>query len=250
MKNGSLRITFILCALLCFTMSALGETRGRSYTPEQLYKMSTLVFQGEVTKIERVEKYDKTFPTAAKIVKLLKGKLDKNELSFKHKHPGRCVIFEKEFNVPALTQEGNFYLQDQNGTLVLIGYLKKIEESNLKIFYNSSGLTVIEISDRKLDCTYHTFRKDLMATRATIESYDTHQSKISLTNDELEELRKWATQAIKTTATEEQKKSQRGYYTNLSVELAGKTYKPNHNYIKAFKAIIKKIVEDRRKKGF
>lgn len=251
MKSGSLRIAFILCALLCFTMPTLAETRGSPYTPDQLHKMSTLVFEGTVLEIKTTDdKFKKTFPVKAKVSTVLKGKLDKNELSFKHKHPGRCVIFEKEFNVPEVEQEGTFYLQDQSGTLVLIGYLKKTEESNLKISYDSSRLTIIEVSGRKLDCTYHTFRKDLIALRTNMKSYDTHNSKITLTNDELEELRKWAKEAIKSTTTEEQKKSRKGYYTKLSVELAGKTYEPNHSHIKALKAIIKKIVEDRRKEGF
>ncbi len=66
-----------------------------------------------------------TFPTSAEVARVLKGKLEQKELSFKHKHPSRCVIFEEEFNMPKVGQEGTFYLQDQGGTLVLIGYLKK-----------------------------------------------------------------------------------------------------------------------------
>ena len=111
---------------------ALGESRFGLYTPEQLHEMSTLVFEGTVTGIATVEKYEETFPTSATVTKVLKGKLDKKELSFKHKHPGRNLIYKEEFNPPEVGQDGTFYIQDQHGTLVLIGYLKKPDVS-LKI---------------------------------------------------------------------------------------------------------------------
>jgi hypothetical protein len=117
----------VLCLLVCMVVPCLAETRGAPYTLEQLHKMSTLVFEGTVTKIETVEKYKKTFPTSATISNVLKGTLKKKNLSFKHKDPGRCVIFEKEFNTPTIGQEGTFYLQNQGGALVLIGYIKKDE---------------------------------------------------------------------------------------------------------------------------
>jgi hypothetical protein len=105
------------------------ETRAPSafYSPEKLKEMSTLVFKGTVLEVETVEKYKVTFPTKAKVSNILKGKLQKKELTFKHKHPGRCIILEKEFNTPKVGQAGTFYIQDQGGTLVLIGYIKKTE---------------------------------------------------------------------------------------------------------------------------
>jgi hypothetical protein len=117
----------VLCLLFYMVVPCFAETRGAPYTPEQLRKMSTLVFEGTVTKIETVEKYKKSFPTSAKISKVLKGTLKEKNLSFKHKDPGRCVIFEKEYNTPTIGQEGMFYLQNQGGALVLIAYIKKAE---------------------------------------------------------------------------------------------------------------------------
>ncbi|MBW8017013.1 MAG: hypothetical protein FVQ82_12575 [Planctomycetes bacterium] len=115
----------ILLAIFCFMQPCFAETRGSKYTPEQLYKKSTLVFRGTVTKIETVEKYNNTFPVSAAVSKILKGKLKDKEFSFKHKNPGKNVIYKAEFNVPTVGQEGTFYIQDQSGTLVLIGYIKK-----------------------------------------------------------------------------------------------------------------------------
>jgi len=86
--------------------------------------MSTLVFKGVVTKIRTVEKYEKIFPVGAVASKVLKGELSETRIGFTHKHPGRCVIFREEFNTPRVGQEGTFFLQNQGGTLVLIGYIK------------------------------------------------------------------------------------------------------------------------------
>ena len=114
----------VLFVMLCFTEAGIAETRGTHYTPQQIHKKSTLVFRGVVTKIETVEKHKKTFPTDAEVSEILKGELNKRELTFAYKHPGRCVIFREEFNVPKVGEEGVFYLQDQGETLVLIGYIK------------------------------------------------------------------------------------------------------------------------------
>jgi hypothetical protein len=111
---------------------APAETRAVPHTPERLHEMSTLVFEGTVTAIATVEEYKKSFPTSATVAKVLKGKLDKKELSFKHKGPGKWVIFKEEFTPPKVGQDGTFYIQDQHGTLVLVGYLKKPDVS-LKI---------------------------------------------------------------------------------------------------------------------
>lgn len=70
-------------------------------------------------------KYRKAFPVRAKVAAVLKGKLDGKDVSFSHKHPGRSVIREAEFNKPAVAQKGTFYLKDEAGTLVLIGYIAK-----------------------------------------------------------------------------------------------------------------------------
>lgn len=113
------------CLLVCLVVPCFAESRGGRYTPEQLHEMSTLVFSGTVVEIETNEKYKVNFPTRAKVADVLKGEPKEKELSFKHKHPGRCVIFEVEFNIPKVGQEGTFYLQDQGGTLVLIGYIRK-----------------------------------------------------------------------------------------------------------------------------
>lgn len=116
-----------LCLLLCLSVTGLAESRAAPYPPEKLKEMSTLVFTGTVMEVETVEKYEVTFPVRARAGKVVKGALKTPELSFKHKSPGRCVILEKEFNTPEVGQEGTFYIQDQAGTLTLIGYIKKAE---------------------------------------------------------------------------------------------------------------------------
>ena len=120
-----MRTCLALCILVCLMLPASAETRGTIYTPQQLHDQSTLVFEGVVTATEAVEKYDKTFPISAKVEVVLKGKVDAEELSFKYKHPGRCVIYEAEFNKPLIGQKGTFYLKDESGTLGLIGYIVK-----------------------------------------------------------------------------------------------------------------------------
>jgi len=121
---------------------------------------------------------------------------------------------------------------------------------DLKIHYNSSELTVINVESNTLNCTWHTFRKDLNALRANLDSYDKHQSSISLVPSEVDEFVQWARNAIKTKVTDDQKKSRRGYSTVLSVTLDGQKHDPNHDSIKAFKEIVSKIIKDRRKEEF
>ena len=118
--------------VLLLAVFAHAETRapGAFHSPERLKVMSTLVFTGTVLTIETNEKYNVSFPTEAKIEKVVKGELKEKKLSFKHKNPGRCIIIEKEFNTPKVGQEGTFYIQKQGETLVLIGYIKKTEQKN------------------------------------------------------------------------------------------------------------------------
>lgn len=120
----------------------------------------------------------------------------------------------------------------------------------LKIHYSSSGLTVITVESNRLECTWHSLRKDLKAVRANLESFDKHQSSISLVQSEIDELLHWARAAIEAKVTEEQKESRRGYSTVLSVTIDGKAYSPNYETIKAFKKIVSKIIRKRRKEGF
>ena len=119
----------VLCLLACFAVLCFAENRGTAYTPEQLHKMSTLVFSGTVVRIETDERYQVSFPTRAKVADVEKGQLKEKELSFAHKHPGRSTIFEQEFNTPKVGQEGTFYLQKQGNSLVLIGYIAKTEQT-------------------------------------------------------------------------------------------------------------------------
>jgi len=131
-KESDMRkLLFGLIAILSVT-SIYAETRAPSafYSPEKLKEMSTLVFTGTVLKIETNEKHKVSFPVEAKVDKVDKGKLKEKKLSFKHKSPGRCIIIEKEFNTPKVGQKGTFYIQDQAGTLVLIGYIKKTEQKD------------------------------------------------------------------------------------------------------------------------
>lgn len=121
-----MKMLIVLSLILGSVVVGFSETRAPSafHTPEKLEEMSTLVFSGTVLKIEASDKYKVSFPVEAKVEKVVKGKLKEKELSFKHKHPGRCIIIEKEFNTPRIGEEGTFYIQDQGGTLVLIGYIK------------------------------------------------------------------------------------------------------------------------------
>ena len=119
-----------LVVMLCLA-PAYAETRAPTafYSPEKLKEMSTLVITGTVVRIETNEQYKVSFPTEAKVDTVVKGELEEKTLSFKHKHPGRCIIIEKEFNTPEVGQEGTFYIQKQGETLVLIGYIKKTEQT-------------------------------------------------------------------------------------------------------------------------
>ncbi len=112
--------------------SIYAETRAPSAfrSPEKLKEMSTLVFTGTVLKIEVNEKYEVSFPVKATVDKVVKGELKDKKLSFMHKHPGKYIIIEKEYNTPKVGQKGTFYVQDQGGTLVLIGYIRETEQKD------------------------------------------------------------------------------------------------------------------------
>lgn len=117
-----------LCVLLCVSSAVWAERRGQAYTPKELHEMSTLVFRGTVMGMETDAKYAVTFPTSAKVSAVLKGETDKKELVFRHKNPGKNVIFEAEFNKPKVGQEGTFYIVEEGGVLVLYGYIREREE--------------------------------------------------------------------------------------------------------------------------
>ena len=68
---------------------------------------------------------------------------------------------------------------------VLICTYIQAEDNGFEISYNSSGLTIINIYNNKLEYTYHTFRKDMMAMRASMESYDKHKSEIKIMHSPL-----------------------------------------------------------------
>jgi hypothetical protein len=128
------------------------ETRGRHYTPAELFEQSTLVIKGTVAEIEMVDQRPVAFPTQATVAQVLKGSWRPKEIGFSHKHPDRNVIFEQEFNQPAKGQQGAFYLQEQNGRLVLIGYIKETEppaQDGQEAIYKKAKTR----SDLILDCT-------------------------------------------------------------------------------------------------
>lgn len=120
-------VLLIVPILLFLTVPVYAEERACCYTPEQLYDMSTLVFEGTVTKIDTVEATGDRFPVEADVHTLLKGALDTPRLSFGHKGRGKFVSYEQEFNHPEIGQRGTCYIHEQNGFLLLIGYLKKAE---------------------------------------------------------------------------------------------------------------------------
>lgn len=120
-----MRTCLAMCVSLWLTLPASAESRAGTYTPQQLHDQSTVVFEGTVTRMERVARYGKAFPVRAKVAAVLKGKLDGKDVSFRYKSPGKYVIFEAEFNKPEVGQKGTFYLKDFSGTLVLIGYIAK-----------------------------------------------------------------------------------------------------------------------------
>jgi hypothetical protein len=114
-----------LCVLVLTALSAHAESRDPNspYTAQQLTQMSTLIFEGKVVAIETNAEHKVSFPTRATVGAVLKGRLEAMELLFKHKDPGRCIILEKDYNTPQIGQAGTFCLEDQGGTLVLIGYI-------------------------------------------------------------------------------------------------------------------------------
>jgi hypothetical protein len=116
-----------IAGLMVVAVPVLAETRAGHYTPEDLLKQSTLVVKGVVLAVETMEEYKVSFPVKASVVAVLKGKWEEKEITFKHKNPGRNVIYEQEFNKPEKGQKGTFYFQDQNGTLVLIGYVRETD---------------------------------------------------------------------------------------------------------------------------
>ena len=105
----------ILSLLATAALSARAESRapGAFYTPQQLTEMSTLVFEGTVVEIETNAEYKVSFPTKALVSKVVNGQLDAKELTFKHKHPGKHIIIENEYNAPSGGQVVTFYFQDQ-----------------------------------------------------------------------------------------------------------------------------------------
>jgi hypothetical protein len=133
-KTKNLHIEFFaVCAtlvLMIAAFSARAESRAAEsfYTPAQLKEMSSLVFEGTVVEIETNAQYKVAFPAKAAVANVLKGKLETKELTFKHKDPGKFIILGKEYNAPQFGQSGTFYIEDQGGTLVLIGYIKKTEQ--------------------------------------------------------------------------------------------------------------------------
>jgi hypothetical protein len=129
-REENMKRLLILGALMIAVSSANAESRDPNspYTPKQLKEISTLVFEGTVTEIETNAQHKVSFPTKATVGAVLKGKLEAKELTFKHKSPGKWLILEKEYNTPKAGQEGTFYIEVQNGTLVLIGYIIKKTE--------------------------------------------------------------------------------------------------------------------------
>jgi hypothetical protein len=134
--------------------------------------------------------------------------------------------------------------------ILCLAHGEEKSQPEVKVRYNSSGLTVITVESNRLSCTWHTLRKDLMIHRASFESYDKHTSTVSLTDSEANKLLAWSHDAIRTTVTDDQRKSRRGYSTVLSVTIDGKTHNPNHDTIKAFKHIVSVIIKKRRKEEF
>ena len=122
--NENISVVMLSVCLLC--VNAFGENREAPWTPRQLLEKSDLAFTGSVTKIETTaDKFKKTFPVAAKVVSILKGKLDSDVLAFGHKHPGLSAIFEEEFNTPKVGQQGTFYLvKEPDNSYTLIGYIR------------------------------------------------------------------------------------------------------------------------------
>ena len=100
------------------------------FSPDKLAEMSSLVFEGIVRDVETNEKYMVSFPTKARVTKVLKGSLSDREITFFHKTPEKNVILEAEFNIPGIGDAGTFYLQKHSEILYLIGYIKKAEQGH------------------------------------------------------------------------------------------------------------------------
>ena len=125
MKSLS-RLT-IAVLTLC-PMLSLGETRANSKSPQQLTNESTLVVEGVVSGVDTVQEYKVSFPIKAEVTKVLKGTWNSNTIEFIHRSPGKWVIFQEEYNSPAIGQVGTFFLLDEDGKFVLIGYINKKTE--------------------------------------------------------------------------------------------------------------------------
>jgi len=122
-------ITVVAASVVILMASTAGfaETRGRHFTPEQLREQSTLVIKGAVREIETAAEFKISFPKRASVDTVVKGRWKEKEIAFQHKHPGLNVIFEQEYNKPAMGQKGTFYVQSRNGALILIGYISDTE---------------------------------------------------------------------------------------------------------------------------
>lgn len=108
--------------LIVVTLS-YAEVRVRHYTPEELYEQSTLVFKGTVLAIENVPEFNISFPVRARVDAVVKGRWREKEIAFRYKHPGLHAIFRQEYNHPETDKQGTFYVQNRNGTLLLIGFI-------------------------------------------------------------------------------------------------------------------------------
>lgn len=114
------------------------------------------------------------------------------------------------------------------------------------IDYDASGLSVIKISGKDLDCRYYTLRKDTILHQQSFSAYDLHSSRIALTDSEVSEIRAWVTRATETRATEKQAAvGQIGHQTRFSIQFGGQRYEPNHETATELLAFVKRIIGDR-----
>jgi len=133
----------LMLCMIAFNANSFAETRLGPYTPDQLYEMSSLVFEGTVVAIETTnDKFEKTFPIKASVENILKGKYASGLISFKHKNPGRSLIHPAEYNAPSVGQKGRFYVveyvADKSEEFLLIAYHA---ESEVHIDMNSATKT-------------------------------------------------------------------------------------------------------------
>jgi len=131
------KIIILILFTIIFNASSFAETRMGPYTPDQLYEMSSLVFEGIVVEIETTDdNFKKTFPIKASVENILKGNYDSELISFKHKHPGGSLIHPLEYNMPSIGQTGKFYIieyeVDKSKEFLLIGYHSQ-SENNIDI---------------------------------------------------------------------------------------------------------------------